>query len=77
MVSLLSGLALLVTAVLLIRVAKPQPDGTPVAFLSRDSLATLYALFFTACIGMGIALTVNGILAVATAGIPQNQGAQQ
>jgi hypothetical protein len=64
MVLLFCGSALVVAAFFMLRVARPQPDGTPVWFLRRDSLATLYALLITALIGLGIALTASGFYAV-------------
>jgi len=68
--SFIFGLLLVLAAILMLRIARPQPDGSPVRFLARDSLATAYALFVTAFIGLGIALTVNGtakLVAVASA----------
>jgi hypothetical protein len=66
MVSLFFGLALVAAAVFMLRVAKPQPDGKPAWFLSRDSAATLYALAITAFIGLGIALAASGVYALST-----------
>ena len=68
--SLIFGLLLVLAAILMLRIAKPQPDGSPVRFLARDSLITVYALFVTAFVCIGVGMTINGtvkLVAVASA----------
>jgi hypothetical protein len=67
MLSLIIGLGLIAAAIFMLRVAKPQPDGTPARFLAGDTAATLYALAITALIGLGLALATSGAYAVGTA----------
>jgi hypothetical protein len=68
--SLIFGLLLVLAAILMLRIAKPQPNGSPVRFLALDSLATVYALFVTAFVCVGVGMTINGtakLIAVASA----------
>lgn len=70
MASLIFGLLLVLAAILMLRLAKPQPDGSPVRFLAGDGLVTVYALFVTAFVSMGVVMTINGtvkLVAVASA----------
>jgi hypothetical protein len=64
MIKLLSGILLLAIAYWMLRIARPQADGTSVSFLSRDILAEGYALIVTACVGIGITFTVAGVAGV-------------
>jgi hypothetical protein len=58
--SLIIGLLLIFAAIFMLRVARPQPGGSPARFLARDGVATIYALLVTAFLGLGVALTING-----------------
>lgn len=68
--TLIIGLLLILAVIFMLRIAKPQPDGSPARFLARDSLATAYALVITTFVCFGVGLTVNGtakLVAVASA----------
>jgi hypothetical protein len=67
---LISGLVMVFAVVVMLRIAAPNPDGSPVRFLARDGLATAYALLVAAFIGLGLGLTIVGgsrMVAVAVA----------
>jgi hypothetical protein len=67
---LISGPVMLLAVVVMVRITRPNPDGSPVRFLARDGLATVYALLLTTFIGLGIGLTVSGtskVVAIAVA----------
>ena len=61
MLSLIVGIVLLGLAVFMLRVARPQPDGTPARFVGEGGFAVVYATAFTATIAFGGTLFVVGL----------------
>ena len=58
------GALMLVTAVVLFRLARPLPDGTPAAFLERSRMVGAYAVLLTALFGAGLAASVFGLISL-------------
>jgi len=64
MTFLIVGLVLIALAFAMIRMARPQPNGHPAAFLEATGLIVPYVVAFTAAVGVGIAFTVAGIISI-------------
>jgi hypothetical protein len=58
------GALMLVIAVVLLRLARPLPDGTPVTFLEGKRMDGALALLITALFGIGLAASVFGLISL-------------
>jgi hypothetical protein len=64
MLSLFAGVALLGLAVFMLRLAHPQPDGTPARFVGLGAFGAVYATAFTAIIAFGGTLFIVGLVSL-------------
>lgn len=64
MMSLLLGFLLLASSIALLRVVRPKPDGSQPSVVARDGMGTFIALLFTVLIAGGLALLIQGIVAL-------------